>query len=401
METRGNSRSKDNEKRNESNLEGNNETLFEILNEKMDILIEKTIITNELLQELIDVNKKITLASEHDRSKVPSKSDVIEQNTQIEVNEITLKNEAVKIKRRIGVIWNDLLAKRKMAYWSYLRNKNYSELYETWISKDVPVLPRKYRIKKLRYEEKEETNIRIEMAVNRMRGEIQILKIKSTKAHDSMRDYDNAIDAEISRLSSGTLRETVMNVWYSECEQQQQVSYNRWRYSETWLLDYEKNYGNTVFKEYNKYNHNQNEQNNLNSKRNCGMRNTLSKYETETKGYRPRPHSSNNDSNTRTRRTYASVVRGHNFTRANSSQRSNSYHRRNSPSNHQIHQSNNHPYDRYSPNAMMTNDATRNYERSNRHETYRISRNTKPFLGGGKPLHGYYQKVSHVNPRIM
>ena len=43
--------------------------------------------------------------------------------------------------------------------------------------------------------------------------------------------------------------EILQDMWISDCHKEEQTSYSRWRYTEAWLLDYEKNYGKDVLKQ--------------------------------------------------------------------------------------------------------------------------------------------------------
>lgn len=56
------------------------------------------------------------------------------------------KKEAKKIKQKITVDWSKARNKRKQSYWKQINNAYDAGQYEKWLCKDLPILPRKYRI---------------------------------------------------------------------------------------------------------------------------------------------------------------------------------------------------------------------------------------------------------------
>jgi hypothetical protein len=41
---------------------------------------------------------------------------------------------------------------------------------------------------------------------------------------------------------------SLQKLWKSDCQKEEDISYNRWRYTETWLLDYARTYGRETMK---------------------------------------------------------------------------------------------------------------------------------------------------------
>lgn len=109
-------------------------------------------------------------------------------------------------------------------------------------------MPRKFRIKPIREEPYDQRNIRIEVAKERLRGEIQLLRLRSNKSQEKVIEYDTEMEKVFKNKASGRVLEILLNMWESDCKREEQKSFNKWRYKEAWLLDYERNYGKKLTK---------------------------------------------------------------------------------------------------------------------------------------------------------
>lgn len=54
--------------------------------------------------------------------------------------------------------------------------------FKKWLEEQEPIIPRKYRIKPIRGEPEDQTNIRIEVAKERVKGDIQLLRLRSNNS---------------------------------------------------------------------------------------------------------------------------------------------------------------------------------------------------------------------------
>lgn len=91
------------------------------------------------------------------------------------------EREAYKIRQMIIRIWQKSQNERKQSYWNYLKFLNTGTIYETWVGKDTPVLPRKYRIHRIPGEPHEDEEIRKESTLHRFESDIKIMKNKSRR----------------------------------------------------------------------------------------------------------------------------------------------------------------------------------------------------------------------------
>lgn len=79
---------------------------------------------------------------------------------------------------------------RKQTYWKQINNANHAEQFVKWLEKAESVLPKKFRIKPIREEPNNQTNIRIKVPKERLRGEIQLLRLRSNNSQEKVIEYD-------------------------------------------------------------------------------------------------------------------------------------------------------------------------------------------------------------------
>jgi hypothetical protein len=230
-------------------------------------LLKKTDTTNKLLQELIDVLKHFQNTERDLQCTSVDTSEIIEETSlktietevssyhsptlliQREINELVLKKETYKIKQKIRSEWNRTLNYRKQPYWQQINNANHAEYFEKWINQENPIIPRKFRIKEIRGEPEVQTAIRVDVAINRVKGEIELLRMRAENNQRKVLRLDDEMEEILKTNANGLVLESLQKQWKSDCQKEEDRSYNRWRYTESWLLDYARKYGNDGMKQ--------------------------------------------------------------------------------------------------------------------------------------------------------
>lgn len=227
--------------------------------EKMNIIGNKMDTTNDLLRELIQVctvhsvnnNYEETFVKsvnvEENKMHYKSPSEIIQHG----INERVLQNEADGIKRQLKVEWSRTLNFRKQLFWKQINNANDAEQYEKWLAEDIPILPRKFRITEINGEPEDQKNIRANLAIDRVKGEIQLLRMRSERSQEKLINLDEQMIQELKKKASGEILQILQNMWKSDCEKEEKRSQERWRIKEIWQLDYVRKYGNNIMKEQN------------------------------------------------------------------------------------------------------------------------------------------------------
>lgn len=159
------------------------------------------------------------------------------------------EREAYKIRQMIIRIWQKSQNERKQSYWNYLKFLNTGTIYETWVGKDTPVLPRKYRIHRIPGEPHEDEEIRKESTLHRFESDIKIMKNKSRRYELSYMKIDDELFSVIDQKSEGVVCETLKEIWRRECEKEERRSLEIWMKKQAWLHEYEQAFGSSIFTE--------------------------------------------------------------------------------------------------------------------------------------------------------
>ena len=127
------------------------------------------------INSLMDVDEtslKTFLTHNKDENSYQSPTELIQR----EVNELALQKEATRIKQSIKLFGSQILNSRKQTYWKQISNAKRAEYYEKWLNQENSVIPRIFRIKPIKGEPSDQTDVRIEIAKKRVMGEIQFLE---------------------------------------------------------------------------------------------------------------------------------------------------------------------------------------------------------------------------------
>jgi hypothetical protein len=247
-----------NDQRKEEEKDTNVQHLLHDILDKMNTFGSKIDRTNALLQELVQVcgvhlenNYEETLVKsvnvKENQMYYQSPCESIQQG----INELLLQKEADKIKQNMKVEWSRTLNFRKQLFWKQINNANDAEQYEKWLGEDNPILPRKFRITEINGEPEDQKNIRANMAVERVKGEIQLLRMRSEKSQEKVINIDEQMIQGLKKKANGKILEILENRWRSDCEKEEKRSQERYRIKEIWQLDYVRKFGNSITKEKN------------------------------------------------------------------------------------------------------------------------------------------------------
>jgi hypothetical protein len=86
------------------------------------------------------------------------------------------------------------------------------------------------------------------VAKNRVRGEIILLRMKAEHSQNKVSRLDEEMERKLKESASGFTLEFLEDLWKTDCKKEEDRSFNRWRYTETWLLDYANKYGMDLIK---------------------------------------------------------------------------------------------------------------------------------------------------------
>ena len=161
-------------------------------------------------------------------------------------DEQSITRDAYTFRRSMITVWRKSLNERKQAYWNYLKFTNTSVIYDTWLGKEQPVLPRKYRPNVIPGEHNDDKEIRKENAIYAFEADIKIMN-KSRRYEESFLKIDEEMIEIIKRKSLGEVCEKVIEIWRTECEKEETVSADIWMKKQVWLENYEEDFGSDIF----------------------------------------------------------------------------------------------------------------------------------------------------------
>jgi len=139
-----------------------------------------------------------------------------------------------------------------------LKFHNTVSIYETWVEKINPILPRKFRPKLISDEIEEDREIRKDAAIYRFKSEIQIMKNKASRNQEKYLRIDEQMCTLLKeKTMSPEVEDWLFKEWEQECQREEQKSLYIWKKKETWLRNYSDNYGDSIFieEEQNNTNH--------------------------------------------------------------------------------------------------------------------------------------------------
>lgn len=108
-------------------------------------------------------------------------------------------------------------------------------------------MARKFRIADIPGEPADQKNIRVNVAIERVKGEIGLIRLRSQNNQQKVMNADKEIHDDLKRKASGRTLEILQNIWKSECKKEEKKSLDKWRYKEIWLLDYVRRYGKQCY----------------------------------------------------------------------------------------------------------------------------------------------------------
>lgn len=94
-------------------------------------------------------------------------------------------------------IWKQLLSHRNTC--KILRTVKLAEAYEVLRSDEQVILSRKFRIDEITSEPKEETKLRLDLALKKLQTEILLLRFRVLKFKENIEECDSIIRREINK----------------------------------------------------------------------------------------------------------------------------------------------------------------------------------------------------------
>ena len=121
-----------------------------------------------------------------------------------------------ELKNSISTEWQDCLNKRKIRYWHFLQNSSKAVLYEEWMSESPSYIPLKFRPKYLCNETEKATVQRINVARERYKGEVKILKCYAESHRLKYEEIDDNFFSKLSTATQSPQHLKLLKQWWLE-----------------------------------------------------------------------------------------------------------------------------------------------------------------------------------------
>ena len=185
---------------------------FKDLREEVKIIKEKNSENSEnLLNTILNTSNKMM-----------EKFDAMTKSPAILVG----ATEKEEIERKI-LGWRNNLNKRKMEYRNYLRNNETANIYSKWQRQEPPVIPKKFQPKPFVREKDQQTQIRLLLATDQMKSEMNIMKIKTEDYERQFKTTDLQMISDILQNST-RLQEIAKEEWKRQCNVEEERSKTLW-----------------------------------------------------------------------------------------------------------------------------------------------------------------------------
>ena len=137
-----------------------------------------------------------------------------------------------------GIIpnWRNILTKRKIEYWKYLRNSNLANIYNQWLEGDPITIPKKFQPKPVRGESEFQKELKVKLATDQMKCEIELLKVHAKNHKQQFDSIDQQIAHKIEeKFPSNQEAVTILvSKWQSLCKTEEELSEDIWKKKEDW-----------------------------------------------------------------------------------------------------------------------------------------------------------------------
>ena len=131
--------------------------------------------------------------------------------------------------------WKQQLNMRNQAFEHEIRNRTVSKLYDEWLAKDEPFIPKKFRPKLVENEPEDQLRIKKWVSMQNVKGETLLM----TKRADSHRERYRKIDSEMTKLFqdkfTGIIGERLLTLWNEEIDRGQAQAITTWEKKEQWF----------------------------------------------------------------------------------------------------------------------------------------------------------------------
>ena len=166
----------------------------------------------------------------------------VDENILRDSTELSFKREAERIKQSTIQKWNEALRNRRIQFWNMIKNRNKAEVYLNWLESSPITLPRKLQFREIPDEPEQQRRRREKLAMDQFQAEIDLLQMRGKVNEDRFQNTDLEMEQLLESKTQGNILKNVLELWRTECQQEEEISEQRWKKTQAWLEKYKKEF---------------------------------------------------------------------------------------------------------------------------------------------------------------
>ena len=229
-----------------------NQDIVNTLNEMSDrlsnILEDKL---SKILEAIVDLKEDVKIIKQKEGTNADTIIESISSTSSSLIKELaTLHKTQTSMLKNIttvganteqtleGIIpnWRNILTKRKIEYWKYLRNSKLANIYNQWLEGEPITIPKKFQPKPVRGESEFQKELKVKLATDQMKCEIELLKVHAKNHKQQFDSIDQQVAHKIEeKFPSNQEAVTILvSKWQSLCKTEEELSEDIWKKKEDW-----------------------------------------------------------------------------------------------------------------------------------------------------------------------
>ena len=224
--------------------------------------------SNTITELLLALNRNTGAQGSTDNNPTEQTVSTVASKISEELNKRRLNELTIESKKKITE-WKKVMNKRNQAFHSELRNRTLVDIYNKWLSKDTPFIPKKFRPTVTQNEPEDQVKIKQWISTQQMNGEMALMKKRADAQKQAYTKIDEDMKELLQQKYPGIIGENLLKLWTEECDKGQAKSEQIWIKKREWfenLENAENDTGTEDSKQPRKQN--QNRQNNPPNRRN-------------------------------------------------------------------------------------------------------------------------------------
>ena len=152
-----------------------------------------------------------------------------------EKNKSTLTQASFQFKKTIAKEWSKYLNTRKIAYYNKKRAEGIASIYSSFLEKDPPFIPRKFREKSHPGQSEDQTSLKLDLSKRKVSIEIKRLQEQAVKQDSILTETERAVESLIKKTDDVNIQQTLKEHWIKSVKQEEEKSLVIWEKRKEWF----------------------------------------------------------------------------------------------------------------------------------------------------------------------